>query len=61
LIYVIAVLWRDVRVDDVLEARCCVRIICSGCLSRFRILNGGRAISLWPVGQDKDKRTKPNA
>jgi hypothetical protein len=46
LIDIIAVFWRNVRVADVLEACCCVRIICSRCLSRFRILSGGRAISL---------------
>ena len=49
LIDIIAVFWRNVRVTDVLEACCRVRIVCSGCLSRFCILSGGGAISLWPM------------
>jgi hypothetical protein len=61
LVDVIAVLWLDVRVDDVLESRRCVRIICCRRLSWFCILNRGRSISFWTVCQDRDEHTKPNA
>jgi hypothetical protein len=49
LVDVIAVLWLNIRVDDVLESRCCIRIICGRCLSWFRILMEEKrsAFGLW--------------
>jgi hypothetical protein len=49
LVGVIAVLWRDIRVNDVLESRRCVGIICCRRLSWFGILKRETAISFRPV------------